>query len=97
MTFFLASYYAYQNWKAVNGEEPRLLPEMANDQLFFLAFGQAWCAKYTEAYAKQVIEDVHSPAEYRVLGPIQNSYEFAETFKCAKNSRMNPDKKCSLW
>jgi putative endopeptidase len=92
------SFYAYQDWKAKNGEEARVLPELTNEQLFFLAYGQGWCAKSSEANAKQRVEtDVHSPPQYRILGPLQNSYEFAQTFKCAKNTRMNPDKKCQLW
>jgi predicted metalloendopeptidase len=94
----IASYYAYQDWKSKNGEEARLLPELSNEQLFFLSYGQGWCAKSTPESAKQRVEtDVHSPPKYRIIGPLQNSYEFAQAFNCPKGSKMNPSNKCALW
>ncbi|CAG2175974.1 unnamed protein product [Oppiella nova] len=52
-----------------------------------------------EALKLQIMNDPHSPAQFRVIGTLSNSYEFAQQFKCKPNSRMNPDadKKCVVW
>ena len=41
--------------------------------------------------------DVHSLGRYRVTVPLMNSPDFAKAFNCPKGSKMNPEKKCSLW
>ena len=36
---------AYKNWVKLHGEEeqqPGLTPQLTNDQVFFVAFGQVW-------------------------------------------------------
>ena len=33
----------------------------------------------------------------RVLGPLSNSYDFSEAYKCPLGSPMNPEKKCHIW
>ncbi|CAL4073689.1 unnamed protein product [Meganyctiphanes norvegica] len=93
------AYRAYRQWVARNGEES-LLPgiDLNHDQLFFLNYAQIWCGSMRpqEAVSK-VHTSVHSLAPIRVLGPLSNSYDFAKAYKCPKGSRMNPDKKCSVW
>jgi len=39
----------------------------------------------------------HSPWEFRVKGPYQNSEEFAQDYQCPDGSYMNPEKKCTIW
>ena len=34
---------------------------------------------------------------FRVEGIIMNSEQFSEVFQCPRGSRMNPEKKCSVW
>jgi predicted metalloendopeptidase len=43
------------------------------------------------------MNDVHSPARFRIIGTVQNSYEFAKVFSCKSKSKMNPSDKCQLW
>lgn len=75
-----------------------MMPELSNEQLFFLSYGQVWCAKATDDFKRlRVKTDVHSPAQFRVLGPLQNSNDFASAFSCPVGSKMNPASKCQLY
>ncbi|RUS78118.1 hypothetical protein EGW08_014126, partial [Elysia chlorotica] len=44
-----------------------------------------------------MLKNSHPPGEFRILGPLQNSPEFAAAYKCPVGSRMNPETKCSVW
>jgi len=67
-------------------------------QMFWISAGQVWCSTYREeAIKNQVITGVHSPGQFRVIGPMSNSKEFAEDFKCASGTPMNPVAKCEVW
>jgi predicted metalloendopeptidase len=92
-----ASYNAYRR---VAGKSKMLpgLSDYTNDQLFFIAFGQLWCAYTTElSFFNDVVSNDHSPDPIRVLGTLSNNEDFAEAFDCPVNSRMNPQTKCVLW
>lgn len=94
------SFQAYQNWKKRNGDEPSLpgMKDFSNEKIFFLGFAQIWCSKYRKAAAiRQIDYGVHSPGKYRVIGSLSNFDEFTKAFNCKKGSRMNPEKKCSVW
>lgn len=94
-----SAYHAYEQWVAKNGEEP-LLPGLnfTHRQLFYLAFAQVWCTNSrVEDSHNSILSDAHSLPRFRVIGPISNSYEFAELFKCPANSPMNPTNKCEVW
>ncbi|XP_013792555.2 neprilysin-2-like, partial [Limulus polyphemus] len=93
------SYRAYKKWVEKNGKEP-LLPgiRLSHDQLFFLNFAQIWCGTMRpEDALTKIRSSVHSPGPIRVLGPLSNSYDFARAYNCPVGSRMNPEKKCSVW
>jgi len=95
------TYRAYQSYVAQNGPEfadYSLLPDLTTDQVFFLYLGQTWCATSNLAYLEyQLKNDVHSPAKFRVNGPLTQSNEFASAFKCPASSVMNPTTRCDLW
>ena len=83
-------------------ERNKALPGLSNftaEQLFYIAFGQSYCEKYTPEIVRKVYEEqnVHNPGQYRVIGSVSNSEHFAKTFNCPKNSPMNPEKKCLIW
>ena len=92
------SYQAYRN---VTHDAPQpKLPGVAYtpDQLFFIAFSQVWCSKYTPEYISNLIQtNPHTPGSYRVIGTLSNSQEFVDAFQCSKSSYMNPQKKCIMW
>jgi len=93
------SFKAYKTWVQENGP-PKSLPgvNMTDDQLFFLASAQIWCASDRPEHAKNsILRATHSPGIFRVRGTLSNSKEFAKAFNCPSGSPMNPKKKCSIW
>ncbi|PAV63334.1 hypothetical protein WR25_25456 isoform B [Diploscapter pachys] len=86
------SYRAWNNLHSSSWQKIAGLEKYSTGQLFFVAYAQGWCAHKTTKS-----REVHSPEDIRVLGALQNSKAFAETFGCPSNTKMNPIKKCSLW
>lgn len=67
---------------------------------FFIGFAQGWCAKIRdESLRLQLQTNTHSPARYRVIGPVGNLPEFAEAFACAEGSPMvrAKEQRCGVW
>ena len=95
----LQAYRAYKRWVELHGEEPDLPGlNMTHDQLFFLNYAQIWCGSMRPEDAETKIRSsVHSPGPIRVLGPLSNSHEFSQAYGCDLGTRMNPEKKCSVW
>ncbi|XP_064113738.1 neprilysin-1-like [Macrobrachium nipponense] len=93
------AYRAYRQWVKRNGEE-KLLPgiNLNHDQLFFLNYARIWCGTMRpEDALSKIRSSVHSLGPIRVLGPLSNSADFAKAYNCPVGSRMNPEKKCSVW
>jgi len=97
------SYRAYQKYVEDNGQEGRLpgLEHLSTNQLFFLGYANIWCESITpEGLVNQILTDPHSPAEFRVKGPVRNNAEFAEAFSCPEDADgMNPpeEDECTVW
>ncbi|CAG5114630.1 unnamed protein product [Candidula unifasciata] len=93
------SFRAYKELVRNEGEQPRLPGlGLTQDQIFFLAWGQVWCEKATPyGYIQQITKGVHPPGKFRIIGPLQNSPEFAKAYNCSLGSYMNPVKKCEVW
>jgi putative endopeptidase len=67
----------------------------SEDQQFFLAIGQAWCTKYRPEFERMMVKtNPHSPAQFRVKGPLVDMPEFAQAFSC---SPPQPENTCSVW
>ncbi|MDX2087247.1 MAG: M13 family metallopeptidase [Kofleriaceae bacterium] len=68
------------------------------DQQFFIAVAQSWCAKERPAETQRRLNtDVHAPSKFRVYGALRNLPEFAKAFSCTAGTPMNPTKPCSVW
>jgi predicted metalloendopeptidase len=75
-----------------------LARELTNNQLFFVSWAQLWCSVTQETQQRVAIAtDSHSPAAFRVLGPLSQMKEFADAFQCKPGSTYNPEKRCYIW
>ncbi|XP_055853046.1 neprilysin-2 isoform X2 [Episyrphus balteatus] len=93
------SYLAYRKWAQKNGPEPKLPGlDFRPEQMFWVSAAQTWCSiQRKESLKMRITTGVHSPSEFRVLGPISNMQDFAKDFQCPEGSPMNPVKKCEVW
>jgi putative endopeptidase len=67
-------------------------------QLYFLGFGQAWCANSTEQFNREMaVANPHALEKWRVNGTIPNFDEFGKAFGCKKGQPMYPAKSCRVW
>ena len=71
----------YKDNQAISGLSP--------DQRFFLGYAMAWMVNIRpEALANQIRSDVHSPARFRINGPLSDMDAFYRTFNVKKGDAM---------
>jgi len=96
-----ATFNAYRAWVAANEEEfpdKSLIPQLTNDQLFWVLYGQTWCAAQSDdILAYLLASDEHAPNRFRVNGPLSNLDQFVSSFNCPAGSNMNRKEKCLVW
>jgi len=92
------SHAAYKLWESRHGTPEPLLEELTDEQLLFVAWGQIWCTLMSpEAARLQVTTDPHTPAQFRVAGPVSHIPAFAEAFGCEVGDPMRPEEQCLVW
>jgi putative endopeptidase len=92
------AYYALQT--ALEGNQPGEIDGFTPAQRFFLSWAQGWRKNYRpEALKLQVNTDTHSPAKFRVNGPLANMPEFAAAFSCEEGDPMAlpADQRAEIW
>ena len=93
------AYAAYRASRAGKPPEPPVAG-FTPEQAFFLGHAQAWCTAIRPEYARlRVVTDPHSPARWRVDGPLSNLLEFRRAFACPDGSpmaRVGSDR-CEVW
>jgi putative endopeptidase len=58
-------------------------------QRYFLGFAYSWMLQSTDqSLARQIMSNVHSPAQFRVNGPLSNIAEFYEAFNVKPGDAM---------
>ncbi len=86
--------------KATAGKPQEKIDGLTPDQRFFLAFAEIWRAKIRDEDQKmRITVDPHSPAHFRVNGPLSNMPEFQKAFDIPDGSPMvrAGDKKVNIW
>jgi len=82
------AYAAFQ--KSLEGKpRPALIDGFTPEQRFFLGYAQSWRFMAREETARmRVVTDPHSPARFRVIGPLSNLPEFFAAFGCPEGVAM---------
>lgn len=86
--------------KTKQGQSTEKINGYTADQRYFLAYAYAWMVNRTdESLAKQIMSDVHSPAEFRINGPVSNIDEFYNAFNIQKGDAMYREKdvRVKIW
>lgn len=93
------SYLAFQKTRK-DKPAPAQIDGFTAEQRFFLSYAMLWRAAVRDEFLRrQVRTDYHSPARFRVLGPLYNTPAFFEAFQVpakAARSRLNP-KPVVIW
>jgi putative endopeptidase len=84
--------------KTLAGKAPAKVDGFTPEQRFFLGFANVWCQNATEEAARQRAQtDPHSSGEFRVIGSVSNSPEFAQAFGCQAGQPMVRENACRAW
>jgi putative endopeptidase len=94
----IMGYEAFKKTKQYKSQEK--IAGITPDERFFLGYAFAWMINQRPEYiSNQVRSDVHSPAKFRVLGPLANIPEFYTTFEIKEGDAMwRPDSlRVKIW
>ena len=85
---------------SLNGQPSPVLDGVAGDQRFFYGWAQVWQTLYRDdAMRQQVTVGPHSPAEFRVIGPLRNVDAWYEAFDVQPGDRyyLTPEERVRIW
>jgi putative endopeptidase len=92
---------AYDAFKmTAQGKDTVKIDGFTPDQRFFISLAQIWRDKEKdEAMISQINNDPHSPAEFRVNGPLMNFAPFYKAFNVKEGDKMfvPEDKRIKIW
>jgi putative endopeptidase len=92
------AYDAYH--RSLGGKPAPVIDGLTGDQRFFLAFAQAWRSKEREDSIKQqVASDPHSPARWRIIGPVRNVDAWYQAFGVGADAKyyLKPEDRTKIW
>ena len=92
------AYRAYQ--LSSKGQPAPVIDGLTGDQRFFLSWAQVWRAKYRDGALRElVMSDVHSPAHFRVNGPLPNIDAWYAAFNVRPGDKLyiEPANRVSIW
>jgi len=85
---------------SLNGRPSPVLDGTTGDQRFFYGWAQVWQTLYREeALRQQVTVGPHSPAEFRVIGPLRNVDAWYEAFDVQPGEKyyLPPQERVRIW
>lgn len=85
---------------SLNGQPAPILDGTTGDQRFFFGWAQVWQSKYRDdALRQQIDTDSHSPAEFRVIGPVRNVDAWYEAFDVQPGDKyyLAPADRVRIW
>ncbi len=92
------AYEAYQI--SLEGKEAAVIDGLTGDQRFFHGWAQIWRRLYREPeLRKRLVQDPHSPSQYRCNGILSNMDAFYEAFKVEPGDPMYiaPEDRVRIW
>ena len=92
------AYHAYH--LSLHGQAAPVINGLTGDQRFFLSWAQVWRTKYREGQLRElVMSDVHSPAYFRVNGPLSNIDAWYAAFDVQPGDKLyiRPEERVSIW
>ncbi|MBL8651329.1 MAG: M13 family metallopeptidase [Sphingopyxis sp.] len=92
------AYDAYH--RSLDGKPAPVIDGLTGDQRFFLAFAQAWRDKAREDSIKQqVASEPHSPARWRIIGPVRNVDAWYTAFGVGAGAKyyLKPEERTKIW
>ena len=85
---------------SLKGKPSPVLDGFTGDQRVFMGFAQVWRSKYRDdAVKQQVATDPHSPAVFRVIGPVRNIDDWYKAFNVQPGEKyyLKPEDRVRIW
>jgi putative endopeptidase len=85
---------------SLNGQPAPVIDGTTGDQRFFYGWAQVWLSKYRDdALRNQIATDPHSPAEFRVIGPLRNVDAWYDAFDVQPGTKyyLAPNERVRIW
>lgn len=92
------AYHAYH--LSLHGKPAPVIDGLTGDQRFFLSWAQVWRGKYRDGALRElVMSDEHSPAYFRVNGPLPNIDAWYAAFDVQPGDKLyiKPADRVSIW
>jgi len=93
------AYYAFQLAQE-KSPQPKTIDGFTPNQRFFISWAQAWRnSQRPKSLMMMVKTNPHSPARFRVIGPLSNMKEFYDAFDVKEGDQMwrKPDARVDIW
>ncbi|MGA3179400.1 MAG: M13-type metalloendopeptidase, partial [Verrucomicrobiota bacterium] len=81
-------------------ERRKIIDGLTPEQRFFLSFAQVWRTKWRDAELHlRLVTDVHSPGQFRAIGPESNLQQFYDAFGIKEGAPMwrPPSERAVIW
>jgi len=98
LTGLVLGYRAYQ--RSLGGQEAPVIDDLTGDQRFFMGWAQVWRSIMSDELMRRIVlADPHSPAQFRVIGPLSHVPEFYATFDVGEGDGMYlpPGERVKIW